>query len=157
MAEKYSRMEWCCIQKNGIKLIEPNEILGRSYLDAADSELKDLDSSTLKIQNSAAYSSCYNSFYSILQKIGIKCEIHECSFEFFSLIDGFSEEQKNLILTLGKNLREIEQKIKKPKPVKPEPVIEFVETSKNVFESLSSDKIRLIRQEIASLAKKQKK
>lgn len=156
MENKYSKIEWCCLQKNGIKLIEPNEILGRSYIDAADSDLLEVKSPALKVQNSAAYKACYNSFYSILQKIGIKCEIHDCTFEFFDFISGFNDLQINLIGQLKKTNFEIENHLKKPKPVDEEQVIDFVETSKQVFGSLSSDKIRLIRKEIGLLTKKRK-
>ena len=155
MAKKYTKMEWCCIQKKGIKLVTPNEILGRSYLDNAEEDLLGMQSNTFKVQNSSAYNACYNSFYSILQKVGIKCEIHDCTFEFFSLIPDFTKEQINLVSVLKKNNLEIEQCLKKPKPVNPQPVEEFVSKSKQVFESLSPDKIRLIRQEVIS-AKKHK-
>ena len=157
MEDKYSKIEWCCFQKNGIKIIEPNEIRGKSYLDAAYGDLVVMKSLALKIQNSAAYDACYNSFYSILQKIGIKCELCDCTFEIFNLIPEFTEEQISLIKRLKNNLIEIEQQHKRPKPVNEEPVIEFVATSRQVFDSLSSDKIRLIRKEIMRFSKKRKK
>jgi len=157
MSQKYTKLEWCCIQKNGIKLITPNEILGQSYLDTAETDLIGLESGTFRIQNSSAFNACYNSFYAILQKIGIKCELHDCTFEFFNLVSGFSQEQVELMSILSKNNIEIEQGIKKAKQVNPEPVEEFVRTAKQVFESLSSNDIRLIRQEIALAAHKHKK
>lgn len=156
MGCKYSRIEWGCFQKKGIKLIEPNEILGRSYLDAADSDLKKMQSLTLRIQNSAAYEACYNSFYSILQKTGIKCEIPDLTLEFFSLIAGFSEEQISLIKLLKQNNLEIEQHIRKARQVVQEPVFDFVDTAKKVFESISPEKISLVRKEISLLIKKHK-
>jgi hypothetical protein len=154
METKYSKIEWGCFQKKGIKLITPNEILGRSYLEAAQEDLKEMQSKTLRIQNSAAYNACYNSFYAILQKMGIKCEISDCTLEFFSLIPGFSQEQIDLIKLLRQNNLEIEEHIRKARPVIQEPVIEFVETAKEVFESLSQNKIRLVRGEISLLIKK---
>ena len=153
MAKKYSKIKWCCIQRNGIKLIKPNEILGKSYLDSADSNLLGLQSNTLKIQNSSAFNACYNSFYSILQKTGIKCEIQECSFELFNLIAGFTNLQINLIKILKKNNSDIEQNLKRAKPVNQESVIEFVKTAKQIFNSLSLNSIRKIRQEILLIAK----
>jgi len=157
MPQKYTKLEWCCIQKNGIKLITPNEVLGQSYLDTAETDLLGLESGTFRIQNQSAFNACYNSFYAILQKIGIKCEINDCVFEFFNLIKGFSEEQVELMTILHKNNLEIEQEIKKPRPVNPIPVKEFFETAKKVFESLSQNDIRLIRQEVTLAANKHKK
>jgi hypothetical protein len=154
MEEKYSKIEWGCFQKKGIKLIEPNEILGRSYLDAAGTDLKKMQSLTLRVQNSAAYNACYNSFYAILQKIGIKCEIPELSLEFFDMIPGFSEAQISLIKILGKNNMEIEQHIRRARQVVQEPVFDFVDTAKKVFESLSQDKIRSVRKEISLFIRK---
>ena len=157
MEEKYSRIEWCCLQKNGIKLIEPNEIRGRSYLDAAYIDLVTMQSPALKVQNFAAYNACYNSFYSILQKIGIKCELHDCTFEIFKLIPEFTELQISLIKLLKNNILEIAQCHKRPRQVSGEPVTEFVATAKQVFDSISSDRIRLIRKEIMVFIKKRKK
>ena len=156
MPQKYTKLEWCCIQKNGIKLITPNPVLGQSYLDTAENDLPGLESGTFRIQNESAFNACYNSFYAILQKIGIKCELHDCTFEFFNLIKGFSEEQTELMNTLNKNLLEIEQETKKARPVNPLPVEEFFRTAKQVFTSLSQNDIRLIRQEV-EFAKKHKR
>jgi hypothetical protein len=157
MESKYTKIEWGCMQKNGIKLIEPNAVRGQSYLDAADADLREMQSQTFRVQNSAAYKACYNSFYSILQKIGIKCEIDECTFEFFNLIEGFSNEQRELVCTLMKNNIEIEKEIKKPRPVEEEPVRDFVTTAKQVFDTFSQDKIRSVRKEIQLASKKKNK
>ncbi len=48
---------------------------------------------------STAYYSMYFSLYSILTKIGVKCEIHLCTIEFAKvfLIDYFSKEEMDLI------------------------------------------------------------
>ena len=156
MATKVSKIEWCCLQKNGIKLIQPNPVLGRSYLECADYNLNELKSPALKTQNAAAYLACYNSFYSILQKIGIKCELRQCIFEFFSLIPGFTSQQINLANGLQKTKIEIEQHIKKPKKVNREPIEDFVATCKQVFDSLSNNVIQKVRKEITKTTEKNK-
>ncbi|MCK4730776.1 MAG: hypothetical protein KAT28_05655 [Candidatus Aenigmarchaeota archaeon] len=82
---RLSKLEWCCIQKEGIQLIEPNERLAKDYINNADSDILDMKKVSKKWKNIVAYYACYNAFYSILQKTGIKCEIHSCTIELTKL------------------------------------------------------------------------
>ena len=83
------KLSWCFRIKDGIKIAEPNEILSKSYLEQAKSSLfraernfidKDFLWTTV-----ALYYADYYSLYSFLQRIGIKCENHNCSI----LVAGF--------------------------------------------------------------------
>ena len=73
------KLSWCFKLKDGLRIVEPNERLSRSYLEQAKSSLlraeKDLNDkdflwSTVTI---------YYALYSFLQRIGVKCENHVCS------------------------------------------------------------------------------
>jgi uncharacterized protein (UPF0332 family) len=76
-------IKWCLKQNKGIELVEPNENLGNAYLLKAEEALDTLNSVKSKSwQLIAAYYTIYNGIYSILMKIGIKCEIHKCTIKF---------------------------------------------------------------------------
>ena len=78
------KIKWCLCIKNGIELIEPNETLIKAYLGKSESALKAAaslgDNKDWRI--SSSYYAMYFALYSILMKIGIKCENHSCTIEF---------------------------------------------------------------------------
>lgn len=77
-------IKWCMKQKNGIKLVEPNDNMSSSYIKMAEESIGILNN----VQKSniwtatTSYYIFYYSLYSLMLKIGIKCEIHLCSIEF---------------------------------------------------------------------------
>jgi len=77
------KINWCLKVKNGIELIEPNENLAKGYVLKAEEALE--ESRIAKSRDwriSAAYYAMYFSLYSVLMRLGIKCEIHSCTIEF---------------------------------------------------------------------------
>lgn len=94
------------LKKEGkIKLIDPSENVSKSYLEKSKNSLRSskilMDNNLFENSISMIYYSMYNSLYSILQKIGIKCEIHSCSIKFMELYlrKFYSKEDCNLIQT----------------------------------------------------------
>ena len=78
-----NQINWCLKRKNGIKIIEPNINLAMAYIIKAEESLETsrlARSKDWKI--SAAYYTLYFSLYSILMRLGIKCEIHKCTIDF---------------------------------------------------------------------------
>lgn len=145
------KIEWCCLQKDGIKIIEPSEIVGKRYFDDADSDFIDMQKASLKWKNIVGYYACYNAFYAILQKIGIKCEIHDCTLELFSFIKGFSEKQIKLITFLKSNRIGVQYYLQKPKEINEKEIADFILTCKQVFASLSYDDVQEIRNKIGKI------
>ncbi len=82
MQEK-NKLKWCCCLKDGIKIIEPDSELAKTYLAEAKSSLKraekDLADKDLLWATVVMYYAEYYALYSFLQRIGIKCENHFCS------------------------------------------------------------------------------
>lgn len=77
------KIRWCAGKKEGLKSIEPNSNLSESYIKKAEDALESMRAVTIKDWKiSTAYYCIYFSLYSILAKIGIKCEIHSCTIEF---------------------------------------------------------------------------
>lgn len=81
-------MDWCCKNKNGVKLTEPNENLAQAYLEMAKEAVIVMNNEkgkSLRWTISPCYYSMYYSLYAILQRIGIKCEIHSCTLKFMEI------------------------------------------------------------------------
>jgi len=85
-------LKWCFKIKKGLKIVEPNERLSKSYLEQAKSSLlrakKDLEDKDLLWGTVAIYYAEYYALYSFLQRIGVKCENHSCSILAVGLLLG---------------------------------------------------------------------
>ena len=89
------KIRWCAGKKEGLSLIEPNSDLAEAYIKKAEEALESMRVNVIKDWKiSTAYYTLYFSLYSILTKIGIKCEIHSCTIAFTKrfLSEFFSEE-----------------------------------------------------------------
>ncbi|MEK6947556.1 MAG: HEPN domain-containing protein [Nanoarchaeota archaeon] len=89
------KIKWCAGKKEGLSLIEPNSDLAEAYIKKAEEALESMRVNVIKDWKiSTAYYTLYFSLYSVLTKIGIKCEIHSCTIEFMKrfLSEFFSEE-----------------------------------------------------------------
>lgn len=94
------QMMWCLNQKKGIELIQPNDNLKDAYLIKAEEALETLRSTKVRDwQLTTAYYTIYHGIYSLLMKIGVKCEIHSCTIEFTKryLKDYFTAKDFELI------------------------------------------------------------
>ena len=90
------KIKWCVGKKEGLSLVEPNSNLAEAYLKKAEEALESMRVNVIKDWKiSTAYYTIYFSLYSVLIKIGIKCEIHSCTIEFAKRFLGefFSEEE----------------------------------------------------------------
>ena len=77
------KLKWCFGLKDGLRIVEPNERLSKSYIEEAKSSLeraeKNFRDGDLLWATVVMYYAEYYSLYSFLQRIGIKCENHFCS------------------------------------------------------------------------------
>jgi len=100
------KLSWCFKLKDGLKIVEPNLRLSKSYLEQAKSSLlraeKDLNDKDFLWATVAIYYSEYYALYSFLQKIGVKGENHACSILAVSLLLG---EEKTKTINLHKDKR----------------------------------------------------
>lgn len=84
-------LKWCCKQKEGIKLVDPNDNLAQGYLKMADNSLGTMNRErkyNLMFAVSACYYSMYYSLYAVCMKLGVKCEIHSCTLELMKKLLG---------------------------------------------------------------------
>jgi len=80
---------WCRKQKNGVKLIEPNDNLSEAYLKKSNEALKvmkKIGGVSKEWSISSAYYARYNAVYSLLMKCGIESEIHDCTLAIFRFL-----------------------------------------------------------------------
>ncbi len=77
------KIRWCSRKKGGISLVSPNENLCKAYLKKANDSLKsmnlNMNACLFDWAVDAAYYARYQAVYALLQKCGIKSEIHDCS------------------------------------------------------------------------------
>ncbi|MGM0609226.1 MAG: hypothetical protein ACQESP_12520 [Candidatus Muiribacteriota bacterium] len=144
------KLKWCLQQDKGIKLIEPNNRLAKVYLHESKVDMGDIQKSSPKWKNIVGYYACYNALYALLQKIGIKCEIHDCSIELMDCI-GLSD-YKEFMIQLKKIRIDVQYYLKKPKQLDQKKVTDFVLECKVLFNSLSDTKIKEIRETIVKVA-----
>ena len=107
-----SHVSWCWKQKRGIKLEEPNNNLCTAYIGKPKSALNMLDSAIEKEEidwiATTAYYSRYFVLYALLQKCGIKSEIHDCTISlmhFLFVEENIISEELYAELLLAKDLR----------------------------------------------------
>ena len=144
-----NKLNWCCMQKSGIEIIEQKPHLNRSYIQESEKDAKAIDSADEKWKVIIGYYSCYEALYSILMQCGIKCEIHDCTIEMMDLF-GFSEEDKKFIKNL-KKLREENQYYLKRNPIDKSEILRFTGKCKEILNNLNDDNINNIRSKIKEL------
>ena len=154
-----SRIIWCLNQKNGIKIIEPNQNLSQAYILKAEDSLESIQVNIKKEWKIVtAYYTIYFSLYAILTRIGIKSEIHSCTVDFVKeyLNEFFTKEEIELIEDSLKARIDVQYFV--DKDISDElysKLIEFAPRilikSRSILSKLTEMKIRSIRDEIGSL------
>jgi len=153
------KIDWCKKQERGIKIQEPNDNLSKEYFENSEESLKVLKSirdtkSNMWLATTKYYIE-YFGVYSVLMKLGIKCEIHDCTIALVGFLEDFGIFEKNTykILEEDKELRIDNQYYLKNKPVN----IDFDELSsfllsiRKSLNNLNSNKIKEIRDKIMNL------
>ncbi len=154
-------ISWCLNVKNGIELVNPSENVSESYLSMAGESLEELKKVESKIWiASTAYYSMYYSLYSLMMRIGVKCEIHSCSIEFMNyfLKEFYSSNERELIETcfrIRNTLQYYPQRFvdnKKLEFVRNEAVNFYVKT-KEIISKISESQVKKIREELKNYEK----
>ncbi len=152
------RVNWCKKQGKGIKLIEPNDNLADEYEQTAEETLEILRAIKGKSKvwlATTKYYCEYFSIYSLLMKIGIQCEIHDCTIIVCELFEQESIIPKGYgaILEQDKQLRIDNQYYLKNRevPLNYDELLEFMLQIKDAKQKLTSEKIQKIRKIIAKV------
>ncbi len=80
-------LKWCAKQKNGIKIVSESINLQKAYLAKSKNAIKSMELNAKAGINdwalSASYYAKYDAVYALFSRIGIKCEIHDCTIALF--------------------------------------------------------------------------
>lgn len=84
--------KWCVNQKKGIRLVKESENLQKAYMKKSNEALKSMAVNAKAGINewtiSTSYYAKYFAIYSLMSRIGIKCEIHDCTIALFGYLFG---------------------------------------------------------------------
>ncbi|MBU3924281.1 MAG: hypothetical protein KJ592_05155 [Nanoarchaeota archaeon] len=144
------KIEWCCHQKRGVKLVECNSVLSESYIREADDSLEVCAKIEGKWKIISGYYACYNGLYSILMKCGIKSEIHDCTLELMNLFD-FLDEEKKFVKELKEKRIIVQYYLKNALIEDEEKISSFVAKCKEILYRLNSEDIENIRNKIGRI------
>ena len=85
-------LSWCAGKDKGIKLVAPSENLVRAYLEKSRTAIKSMElnanAGITEWAVSASYYARYFAVYALMSKIGVKCEIHDCTIALFAYLFG---------------------------------------------------------------------
>ena len=148
-------INWCKKQKKGIQLIEQNENLAREYIQTAEETLEILKSIQGKSRvwlATTKYYCEYFAIYALLMRLGIKCEIHDCTIRLCELLEkeDILPENYSKMLEDDKQLRIDNQYYLKNKevPIDYDSLVDFVLTIKNLILKITVEQIERIREKI---------
>jgi len=148
-------ISWCKQQKKGMQLIEPNENLSREYMQTAQETLDILKTISGKSKvwlATTKYYCEYFAIYSLMMRIGVKCEIHDCTIaisqkleEMRIIPEGYTKR-----IDQDKQLRIDNQYYLKNKEVQINytELLEFILTIKSINQKITQKEIKTIREEM---------
>lgn len=101
-------INWCLKQNKGIELIRPNDNLAKEYLSSSEEtliSLKNSNETSNMWKATKKYYVEYLAVYALMMKIGIKCEIHDCTIELTKILKDIFPKNTYTILSADKQLR----------------------------------------------------
>jgi uncharacterized protein (UPF0332 family) len=163
MQNDKGHLQWCLKQSKGIRVDKPSENLVKAYLQKSRNALKSMEvnaqAGLVEWAVSASYYAKYFAVYSLLSKIGIKCEIHDCTIAVFEYL--FSDSMPKEIIKDLRDSKEnrveaqyytqeinvdLEEVIKKTK--------QFMLEIEKMIDSLNGESISKLQKKLHTLAPK---
>ncbi|MBI2550020.1 hypothetical protein HYV83_02465 [Candidatus Woesearchaeota archaeon] len=147
-----------------MELVEPNDNMSDSYLSMAEESIAVLQT----VRNSSniwtaatSYYICYYSLYSLMMKLGIKCEIHSCSLEFMKrhLSEFYSPQDIEVINKAGKARTDLQYYVDRPVDARTIELVSryckifFIKT-KDIISRVNEEQIKRIREELQKIIQK---
>lgn len=92
MSAEKKYLKWCAKQNKGIRLVSESVNLKNAYLKKSREALQSMEVNAQAGLDewtvSASYYAKYFAVYALLSRIGIKCEMHDCTIALFSHLFG---------------------------------------------------------------------
>lgn len=148
-------MKWCAKQDKGITIIQSNDDLAKEYFSTADETLAVLkeirEKSNMWLATTKYYCE-YFAVYALFMKLGIRCEIHDCTIALSGFLEkeGLLPKGSHRMLQKDKQLRIDNQYYLKNQTVEVnyEELLEFVLQVKDNAEKLTFDRVANIRNKL---------
>ncbi len=135
-------IKWCLQQKNGIELIEPSENLSKSYFREAKETLLQIHGTGSKWEVIMGYYACYHALYAVLQKAGVKSEIHDCTIELMPLIKAFIDKEYHFLKDLKRRRIDAQYYLKPEKLESSVPIKKFLLRCEEIAQDLDIEVLR---------------
>lgn len=145
---KTDMIRWCKKQSKGIRVVEPSDSISDHYLQESRNDFDMISRSNDKWRIVTSYYACYNALYAILVKIGIKCEIHDCTIAIMRII-GFGASEIKFIEKLKKERVNVQYYLRPAQlHVDSGDVNRFLDICRLIMTKLNDDKINAIRTQL---------
>jgi len=158
-------LKWCAKQKKGIKVVKGSINLQKAYLKKSKEALRSMEANAEKSIDewvvSTSYYARYFAIYALLLRIGIKCEIHDCTIALFSYL--FSGEVTSKFmedLKQAKNDRIDAQYYTETIQINPQTLTntkEFVLSIEEIIDKLTNPKIATLQGKLKAALRDRKK
>jgi uncharacterized protein (UPF0332 family) len=83
-------LKWCLAQKKGIRIVKESENLQNAYLKKSKEALRSMQINAKEGIGewviATGYYAKYFAIYALLSRLGIKCEIHDCTIAMFGFL-----------------------------------------------------------------------
>lgn len=150
-------INWCLKQSRGIELVKPNDNLAKEYLSSSEEtlfSLKNSNETSNMWKATKKYYAEYLAVYALMMKLGIKCEIHDCTIEITKSLKDIFPKNTYAILFEDKKLRTDNQYYLKNIVVEIdyEELFNFILEIKNTINSISPKEIQNIRTHLKELS-----
>lgn len=119
-------------------------------MEEAEEDLENLKDASQKWKNIVAYYACYNAFYGLLLKIGIKSEIHDCTIEIIFLVIEL-KKYESFLKKVKKSRINVQYYLGRPDQVDINKIKLFVLDCNVLFDNISFDEVQEIRGIIKNL------
>jgi len=150
-------INWCLKQSRGIELVKPNDNLAKEYLSSSEEtlfSLKNSNETSNMWKATKKYYAEYLAVYALMMKLGIKCEIHDCTIEITKLLKDIFPKNTYSILFEDKKLRTDNPYYLKNIVVEIdyEELFNFILEIKNTINSISPKEIQNLRTSLKKLS-----
>ena len=153
-------LKWCLAQKKGIRIVKESENLQNAYLKKSKEALRSMQINAKEGIGewviATSYYAKYFAIYALLSRLGIKCEIHDCTITLFGFLFA-NDLPKRLMddLRQAKDDRIEAQYYTAEIPTNSQEVIakttDFVLRIEEIIDGLNSQKIADIQKNIKTL------
>ncbi|MGV8151347.1 MAG: hypothetical protein ACP5NV_06490 [Candidatus Woesearchaeota archaeon] len=127
-------------QEKGIKIIAPSTENAAAYIARAEADLLVIQKQDQIWAAIISYYACYNALYAVLQRYGIKSEIHSCTIE---IMDYFNKLKpyKQFMIRLRNIRQDVQYYLKEPANIDYNEIRTFISCCKIEIRECNNDKI----------------